>query len=207
MTRYREQRQRVFYALSMHYSGAALAQGLTIWEQEFSHGTRFSRKQFAVAISRRLSPVITYDAVLASINHAMQLDVDELNRVLGEARTPQDSASMAAARTLAVLLAIMGKRLGEPKGSPLLKQLFDGLLKKRFSAAVASAVLHNLVSAKDLTLIRLAESEAYRVLLNSVYIVLCEKMGPVKADVLMSESIKEADRTSSGQTYSATHFL
>lgn len=201
--------QRVHYALSAHYSGVALEQALSIWETQFLQGSRFSYRQFAMAVSRQLRPVVGYADVLTSIENAMRLKSSDLAALQSPCLQKPFSSrpDLAAARTLAVLLALIGKQLSIPKGSPALERLFDLLVKKRFSATVASAVLHNLVSSNKLSLIRLADSEDYRTLVNSVYVMLCNEVGPVKADKLLSDAIKEADKTTSGKAYSALQFL
>ncbi|MFT5573847.1 MAG: hypothetical protein ACI9FR_002783 [Cryomorphaceae bacterium] len=67
--------------------------------------------------------------------------------------------------------------------------------------------MHNLTASNNLTLMRMRDAERYRLVLNAIYVAICEKLGPVLGDQILSDSVKQADNIIFGKLHSARNFL
>jgi hypothetical protein len=202
-----EMRRRIYAALKEHYRGEDLRGGMRLWQQEFSHRTRFSQHQFALALSRQFKISSNYKQLLSSITLAMQADVSTLPEAPSDVSLDLNRKELDPARSFAMLLSRIGVNAGSFFTLDNKERVLDLLIENNFRAELAAAVIHNVTSSEGLKLISLREANSYRVVLNVVYVAICETLGPVQGDKILSDSVKETDKTEIGKIYSAGNFL
>jgi hypothetical protein len=207
MTSSDEMRRRIYAALKEHYSGEDLIGGMRLWKQKFAQRNRFSQHQFAMALSRQFKIDSSYKQILSSIAAAMQTDLNSLPQAPSDARLDLHRKDLAPARCFVMLLSKIGGNTEDLMDTDTKERIIESLRDKEFKPEIASAVIHNLTASNHLTLIRMRDAERYRLVLNAIYVVICEKLGPVLGDQILSDSVKETDKTVFGKLHSARNFL
>jgi hypothetical protein len=207
MTSSDEMRRRIYAALREHYSGEDLIGGMQLWKQKFAQRNRFSQRQFAMALSRQFKVDSSYKQILSSITFAMQTDLNALPEAPSDARLDLHRKDLAPARCFVVLLSKIGENAEDLMAVDTKEHIRESLLDKEIRPEIASAVIHNLTARHQLTLVRMRDAERYRIVLNTIYVTICEKLGPVLGDQILSDSVKETDKTVFGKLHSARNFL
>lgn len=198
---------RIFTALLPHFKGQHLTEALLLWQNEYANRQRFSQRQFALAVSSKVTTKSSYNEILSSIIDAMAEDEHYLLQAPRNLFTKSKSNEIAPARTFSMLLFNLGKNLNEPRNSAILNNAYDKMIANGLSDELANAVLENMTTNTKPNLIRLRKENAYRNVIHAIYVSMCESLGPVKADELLSDSTKEINRHDFGTKYSANNFL
>lgn len=198
---------RIFTALVPHFKGSHLTDALLLWQNEFANRHRFSQRQFALAVSSKISSKSSYREILSSIIDAMAEDEHHLLEAPKNLFSKATSRELAPARTFSMLLFNLGRNLSQPRDSTILNNAYKKMISNGLSDELANAVLENMTTKTKPNLIRLKRENGYRNTIHTIYVSMCESLGPVKADELLSDSAKVVNQHDFGTKYSANNFL
>lgn len=200
-------RNRIFTALLPHYQGDALSSALYLWEQDYADKRYFSQRQFALSVSSKIKSDSSYNEILSSIIEVMARDENLVLQAPEHSEPNGDDNDMAPARSFSMLLFHLGKHLKVSIDSDLINRAKAKLVIDGLRPELATAVLENMTSKSKPYLIRLSRENAYRSTIHLIYVAMCEVLGPVRADELLSDSVKEVNQHEFGLAYSAQNFL
>lgn len=198
-------RRAVFTVLSEVVEGAELWQAMWCWQQQFSHKSQFELNGFLSACNhiqaiagnranlyRRLiscmmleEKELKADPIVDMQNYAEELTELELLNPFVETTAVSDwsaAFSTVAREIFTSLRSDTARSIGKYAQEQAERHSLDARLAYAFTLWKESP--------KGVMDIADVESAALRKLLNYIYIGLCERLGPVEADRILSHAIK-----------------
>ena len=206
-----QQRRAVFTALSTYLEGDTLFKAMWIWQNSHYKVTRFSVSHFVLELCNEFNISATYVEICQSIKECLvlpekNLEKDPIESMARDQKSSENNNNYGEPHTFSVLMIRIGKTLEATQGQQILRQISDQFHIQGFTTRFTNAILDNMGGSSKV-IIRLGKNSSYTKAVNAIYIGLCEALGPVKADEVLSVSVQVVDKSKYGKIYSATNFL
>lgn len=201
-------RRLIFTALSQHIESNDLYDAMLIWHSDFATTRDPSLKHFVKTVCSAMGKENKYDSLYWEIIECQKLSKKELLldpiKEMKHHITKQKEKDFAA-HTFALLIVQLGRNIDQIQylDTNNMKQL---LLDSHVGFKAAEAIVRSIKDATPRLIPEKAIS-SYTKALNTIYVSLCESLGPVKTDKILSLAITEVDKTKYGKSFSAKKFL
>lgn len=205
-----QKRRIIFTALARHFHENELYKAMLNWQNLTIKYPRSSLPQRIDKLCRAMKTDANQARIFQDIKECQNLadyllKKDPLEKMRQYA-ADQSGIEDAPARSFAVLIVQIGRNIDLIEHPDLPTEIKKHLLDSGIHTKVANAV-HASISQSKPYLIREEDIGKYESILNAVYVSLCESLGPVRADEILSQSTQQTDKTKYGKAYSSTNFL
>jgi len=206
-------RRAVYTALRSHLDDQALVKALTVWDADYSEQSRFSFTAFLAVVCYTAELKRKRTRILSSLLKAMEseeaallpdpYDSSTQHYEIAEPREHlENNTTIVFKRFLEQLIERLEKRNALNVRTYIIQHAGD--LKV---SAAARVQLCEWLNQKTHVLSEQYDLESLRKVINFAYIALCELVGPVKTDQLLSQTSAEVEDFANNKQVSLHDFL
>ncbi|AMO67884.1 hypothetical protein DOK_02636 [gamma proteobacterium BDW918] len=187
-----DRRRAIYTGLKPFFDDASLMQAVTHWENRYADQPSLALQRYVADICQNPALKDKRASILRSLLHAMAQDSDEL---LADPRGPEAATSNTAETASAsvtygmLMLAMMGQ-VDESLQHKLRIELFAALRQRQLPLAILEA-LQNWLGTRQPLKLNNAPPALLQKLLNQYYVLLCENLGPVRADNILARGVAQ----------------
>lgn len=187
-----ERRRAIYTGLQPFFDEPGLMQALTHWENRYADQPSLALQRFVADICHNSGLKDKRASILRSLLHAMGQDSSEL---LADPRG-QDAAIAGKPETASVsmayaeLMLAMMSQVDDSLQHKLRIELFAALRHRQLPLTILEA-LQNWLGTRQALKLNNAPTALLQKLLNQYYILLCENVGPVRADKILARGVSQ----------------
>ncbi|MFL9710009.1 hypothetical protein [Methylobacillus sp. Pita1] len=192
-------RRAILTGLRPFLSDEELLPAVALWEREYAGQPVFALSGFIAKCCTRPALKAQRGQMLRAVIGAMELPERQLlsdpGAREGDAETAQRTTSLSAddkTSMFAVLLQAMLLLIEPALQGAVRNRLLQQLDKQKFEG-VRQQVLQEWLAGHNATLTHSYSLDLLRSFINQAYVAMCEALGPVKADQLLAQAIRQAE--------------
>lgn len=208
-----QRRRAIYTGLRPFLGDDDLRYALMLWESEFSNKPKFALNVFIARCCSTEALKEKRAEMLRAVIHAMDLPDEqllpeprELLKPAGEARAEADHALNDVTAIFVALLTAMLKKHDYTTQSGIRNFLVDNLQKLKLEPR-SEQRLRAWLSGQSSQLTADFSIGVLQKLVNLAYVVMCQYIGPVKADQHLAQSLKEVEAEAQARKVSLADFL
>lgn len=186
-------RRAIYTGLKPFLEEDALHDALLFWEERYAAAPRFTLQRFVAELCREGELRTRRSAVLLSLVQAMSLPVSSLLPDPLQRSSPTPNASALQTVAFEALVNALLEESGQSQHYSLRLDLLASLDPRRLPPPVCRALQHWLGNKSTLNLPG-CDPDILRALVNRIYVILCERAGPVVADRMLACSVETVTR-------------
>lgn len=206
-------RRAIYTGLRPFLDDEELEYALKLWESEFSSKPKFALNVFIARCCTTGALREKRAEMLRAVIYAMDLPAEQLLPEPSEVLSQKGRGKYEAAHVLdgattvfVVLMTAMLKKHDYTTQSGIRNFLVDNLQKLRLDAR-GEQRLRAWLSGQSTLLTANFSMDALQKLVNLTYVVMCQYIGPVKADQILAYALKEAETEAKARKVNLTDFL
>lgn len=185
-------RRAVVTGLSPFLKDEALLKAVVFWEESYASAPRFALQRFVAELCRGTELANQRSEVLLSLVEAMGMEESSLlpDPFSGKSRkAPSKKIALGPiAQAFVLLMEELLESVPKDVGYNVRRDLQASLDTKRLPAELVAALQLWLNERAPLQITN-ADLKMLRLLVNRTYVLLCERMGPVAADKMLSGAV------------------
>ena len=187
-----DRRRAIYTGLKPFFDDASLMQAVSHWENRYADQPSLALQRYVADICQNPALKDKRASILRSLLHAMAQDSDEL---LADPRGPEAATSNTAETASAsvaygMLMLAMMSQVDESLQHKLRIELFAALRQRQLPLAILEA-LQNWLGTRQPLKLNNAPPALLQKLLNQYYVLLCENLGPVRADNILARGVAQ----------------
>ena len=185
-----ERRRAIYTGLQPFLDETKLLKAVTHWENRYADQPSLALQRYVVDICQDAGLKEKRSTILRSLIHAMGQDSSELladPRGTEQAEATQLEAVSASTAYAELMLAMMSQIDGSLQHK-LRIELFAALRQRQLPLTILEA-LQNWLGAQQPLKLGNAPPALLQKLLNQYYVLLCENLGPVRADKILARGV------------------
>ena len=187
-----ERRRAIYTGLKPFLEEGKLLKAVTHWENRYADQPSLALQRYVVDICQDAGLKDKRSTILRSLINAMSQDSGTL---LADPRAPDqveaERAEKASASTAyAELMLAMMSQLDNALQHKLRIELFSALRHRQLPLSILEA-LQNWLGAQQTLKLGNAPPALLQKLLNQYYVLLCENLGPVRADKILARGVSQ----------------
>ena len=208
-------RRAIYTGMSPYFDDDELLAAMQLWQEIYSDKPKFAFTEFLIDCCKTKELKAKRSEILRSIFHAMDLPesmlLEDPLRVVNtkaEMFTTKSSPEPADNTTIIFVSffeSLLNKTHGEETDA--LRTFVVSQSEKLKIGKVQKSDLISWLNQREQTLSLRYELPIFRQLINFAYVALCEYKGPVKADQLLSQTMREAQEEASALQVNLHDFL
>lgn len=208
-----QRRRAIYTGLRPFFNDMELTNALALWEQDFSQKPKFALNVFIARCCNTPELKEKRGEILRAVIYAMDLPLD---RLLPDPQQlfESDAEYKAAVNhrldnetaVFVVLLTALLKQFDYATQGGIRNFLVENLHKLKLEARSAQRI-REWLSGQSTQLAANYKIEVLQQLVNITYIVMCQYAGPVKADQLLAQALKEVEPEARSRNVSLQDFL
>ena len=187
-----DRRRAIYTGLKPFFDDANLMQAVTHWENRYADQPSLALQRYVADICQNTALKDKRATILRSLLHAMAQDSGELlaDPRGPEAGTPNTAETASASSAYGVLMLAMMSQIDESLQHKLRIELFAALRQRQLPLAILEA-LQNWLGTRQPLKLNNAPPALLQKLLNQYYVLLCENLGPVRADNILARGVAQ----------------
>lgn len=187
-----DRRRAIYTGLKPFFDDANLMQAVTHWENRYADQPSLALQRYVADICQNTALKDKRATILRSLLHAMAQDSSELlaDPRGPEAGTPNTAETASASSAYGVLMLAMMSQIDESLQHKLRIELFAALRQRQLPLAILEA-LQNWLGTRQPLKLNNAPPALLQKLLNQYYVLLCENLGPVRADNILARGVAQ----------------
>ncbi|MBB5187031.1 hypothetical protein HNQ57_001294 [Zhongshania antarctica] len=187
-----DRRRAIYTGLKPFFDDASLMQAVTHWENRYADQPSLALQRYVADICQNTALKDKRATILRSLLHAMAQDSSELlaDPRGPEAGTPNTAETASASSAYGVLMLAMMSQIDESLQHKLRIELFAALRQRQLPLAILEA-LQNWLGTRQPLKLNNAPPALLQKLLNQYYVLLCENLGPVRADNILARGVAQ----------------
>jgi hypothetical protein len=187
-----DRRRAIYTGLKPFFDDANLMQAVTHWENRYADQPSLALQRYVADICQNTALKDKRATILRSLLHAMAQDSSELlaDPRGPEAGSPNTAETKSASSAYGVLMLAMMSQIDESLQHKLRIELFAALRQRQLPLAILEA-LQNWLGTRQPLKLNNAPPALLQKLLNQYYVLLCENLGPVRADTILARGVAQ----------------
>lgn len=188
-------RRAILTGLRPFLSDEELLPAVALWEREYAGQPVFALSGFIAKCCTRPALKAQRGQMLRAVIGAMELPEGQLLPDPGGVTRVQRTTSLSAddkTSMFAILLQAMLLLVEPALQGAVRNRLLLQLDRQKFEG-VRQQVLHEWLAGHSAALTHSYSLDLLRSFINQAYVVMCEALGPVKADQLLAQAIRQAE--------------
>ncbi|MBQ0797000.1 hypothetical protein [Zhongshania sp.] len=189
-----DRRRAIYTGLQNFMDEAAVLKAVAHWENRYIDQPSLALQRFVADICQTPELKEQRSAILRSLIQAMGQDSNKLlTDPRGDGTEDQVENPVSASQTFAELMLAMMSQLDDQLQHKLRIELFAALRQRQLPHATLEA-LQRWLGNRQALILGNAPPALLQKLLNQYYVLLCENIGPVRADKILASGVAQVQR-------------